>query len=70
MRKENLKRHLKTHKKLIVKDDNHKPYSSEQYIVSLLILDKNQFNDKRRTGSPVKSTLLITQSIEPQSLRK
>ena len=69
MRKDNLKRHLKTHKKLIVKDDNHKPSSSEQDIVSLLIHDQNQFNDKRRMGSLVKTTLL-TQSIEPQSLRK
>ena len=65
MRKNNLKRHLKTHSK----DVTPKTPSSEQDIVSLLLDDQKLFNDKCETGSFVKNALL-TQEIEPQSLRK
>ena len=66
--KKHLKRHLKTHKSSS-KDESPKTHSSEKYIVSLLLDDQKLFNDKCQTGSFVKSALL-TQNIEPQSLRK
>ena len=65
MRKDNIKRHMKIHKP--AKSANTVP--SEQDTVSLLKYDQKLFNDKCQTGSYVKNAL-ITQNIEPQSLRK
>ena len=69
MRKDNLKRHLKTHEKTFSKDETPIPQSTEQDIVSLLKDDQKLFNAKLQTGSFVKNALL-TQNIEPHSLRK